>query len=252
MCQRRVTCAILAVLAAHTTAIAGDFRVPKPSAPRVTYDWTGFYVGGHVGAGFSYRNWTLAPGATTEAGAAVLLGGQAGFNYQIGKLVTGVEADGSWGNLKDENFCPDGVNTCWTRQNWLATVTGRIGVTYDMALFYVKGGAAFTRSEHFITAQIPSPLDERGTRRRSGGTAGFGMEYALWNSWTMRLEYDYLDFGSRSVAMSNIATGQFAENSLLQQKAHEVKLGLNYLFNPGNWMPVPPPQKNSGEPTPQR
>src|SRR5260370_33356268 len=78
------------------------------------------------------------------------------------------------------------------------------------------------------------------------------MEYALWNSWTMRLEYDYLDFGSRSVAMSNIATGQFAENILVRQKAHEVKLGLNYLFNPGNWMPVSPPQKKSSEPQPQR
>ena len=36
-----------------------------------------------------------------------MAGGQVGFNYQIGRLVAGVEADGSWGNLKDENFCPD-------------------------------------------------------------------------------------------------------------------------------------------------
>jgi opacity protein-like surface antigen len=252
MSQRRVTCAILAVLAAHTTASAGDFPGLKPSAPVATYDWTGFYVGGHLGGGFSYRNWTLAPGATAEAGDAVLLGGQAGFNYRLGKLVTGVEADASWGNLKDENFCPDGINTCWTRQNWLATVTGRIGLTYDMALFYVKGGAAFTRTDHFVTAQIPSPFDERGTSRRTAPTGGFGMEYALWNGWTMRLEYDYLDFGSRSVAMSNIATGQFAESILLRQKAHEVKLGLNYLFNPGNWMPVYVQQKQSSEPQPQR
>src|SRR6202022_3752896 len=139
MCQRRIRYAILTVLAAHTTAIAGDILVQKRSTVTTTYDWTGFYIGGHVGAG-----------APLEAGDAVLLGGQAGLNYQFGKLVAGVEADGSWGNLKDENFCPDGMNTCWTRQNWLATVSGRIGVTYEMALFYVKGGAAFTRTEHFI------------------------------------------------------------------------------------------------------
>jgi outer membrane immunogenic protein len=94
-------------------AAAADARVRSRPAPALvsSYDWTGFYLGGHAGAGFSYRDWALAAGATTEAGDAVLLGGQAGFNYQIGKLVAGVEADGSWGNLKDENFCPDGVNT---------------------------------------------------------------------------------------------------------------------------------------------
>jgi hypothetical protein len=69
------------------------------------------------------------------------------------------------------------------------------------------------------------------------------MEYALWNSWTLRLEYDYLDFGSRSFAMANIATGAFAENVVVRQNAHEVKLGLNYLFNASNWAPSLQQQK---------
>src|SRR5207253_2399401 len=83
-----------------------------------------------------------------------------------------------------------------------------------------------------------SPLDESGGGRIRGRTVGAGMEYALWGNWTMRLEYDYLDFGARSVAMNNIATGDFAENVLVRQKAHEVKLGLNYLFNANNWTPA--------------
>ena len=74
--------------------------------------------------------------------------------------------------------------------------------------------------------------------RRNGWTVGAGMEYALWRSWTLKLEYDYLEFGSRSLALTNIATGAFAENLMLREKAHEVKLGLNYLFNANNWAPV--------------
>ncbi len=254
MWERRVACAVLWTLITGSAALAADARVlARPSAaPLATfYDWTGFYVGGHVGAGFSYRDWSLVTGATAEAGDAVMIGGQVGVNYQLGRVVVGVEGDGSWGNLKDENICPDGINTCWTRQSWLATITGRIGITYDTALFYIKGGAAYTRADHFITAQIPSPLDESGGGRIRGRTVGAGMEYALGNSWTMRLEYDYLDFGSRTVDMNNIATGQFAENILVRQKAHEVKLGLNYLFNANNWMPVFP-RKKSNEPEPKR
>jgi opacity protein-like surface antigen len=187
----------------------------------------------------------LREGATADAGDAAMVGGQVGYNYQIGKWVLGVEGDAAWGNLKDESVCPDGINACWTRQNWLATVTGRVGYAFDQALFYVKAGAAFTHADYFKTAPIPSVFDERGGGRREGWTAGAGMEYALWNNWTMRLEYDYLDFGSRTFALNNVATSTFAENVTARQNAHEVKLGLNYLFNGSQWPPVfPEPKKN--------
>jgi opacity protein-like surface antigen len=241
---------------ASGAAQAADALMPMKAPPLVAaYSWSGLYVGGHLGAGFSYRYWTVADGATSEVGDAVMLGGQIGYNYQIGNLVMGVESEAAWGNLKDENVCPDGVNTCWTRQNWLATVTGRLGYAFNQALFYVKGGAAFTRSDYFKTAPFPSVLDERGGGRRDGWTAGTGMEYALWNNWAVRLEYDYLDFGSRTFALNNIATGMFAENVTVRQKAHEVKLGLNYLFNASQWPPVFPTPQNSkaaSEPEPKR
>jgi outer membrane immunogenic protein len=245
--------AVVAVLASGS-AQAADALVPTKAPPFVAaYNWSGPYVGGHVGAGFSYRNWTLGDGSLAEAGDAAMLGGQIGFNYQVGPWVLGVEGDAAWGNLKDEGGCPDGVTRCWTRQNWLATATGRIGYAFDQALFYLKGGAAFTRADYFKTAPIPSVFDERGGGRRDGWTAGAGMEYALWNNWTVRLEYDYLDFGSRTFAMNNIATAAFAENATVRLKAHEVKLGLNYLFNASQWPPVfPAPQKTASEPEPKR
>jgi opacity protein-like surface antigen len=258
MCERLIACAVVAasIAGSAAAATAADIAVlaRRAPAPITAYDWTGVYIGGHAGGGFSYRDWTLVDGSILEVGDAAMIGGQLGLNYQLGKWVVGVEADLAWGNLKDESFCPDGTNTCWTRQTWLGTVTGRIGYAFDSALFYLKGGAAFTRSDYFKTAQLPSVLDEKGGGRRNGWTVGAGMEYALWRSWTLKLEYDYLDFGSRSFAMSNIATGAFAENVVLRQKAHEVKLGLNYLFNANNWMPLFPQKKSktASEPDPKR
>src|SRR5437867_2050364 len=127
---------------------------------------------------------------------------------------------------------------------------------YNWSGLYVGGhlGAAFTRADYFKTTAIPSPLDKKGGGSRTGWTAGAGMEYALWNNWAVRLEYDYLDFGSRTFAMNNIASGAFAENATVRLKAHEVKLGLNYLFNPGNFNPIvlPAGQTKQTEPEPQR
>src|SRR5260370_38203842 len=106
-------------------AQAADALVSTKAPPFVAaYNWSGLYVGGHLGAGFSYRNWTLSDGSLAEAGDAAMLGGQIGFNYQVGKWVLGAEGDPAWGNLKAESGCPERINTCWTRSGWLATPTG--------------------------------------------------------------------------------------------------------------------------------
>jgi opacity protein-like surface antigen len=249
MCESRIAWAMLVLLVSAGASFAADLPLMARKAPFVqpSYDWTGLYVGAHIGAGFSYRNWTVTEGETVDAGDAAMLGGQVGYNVQLGRWVAGIEADASWGNLKDESLCPDGANTCWTRQHWLSTATARLGYAFDPTLFYVKGGAAFTHADFFKTAQIPSPLDERGGGGRTGWTVGAGMDYALANSWILRLEYDYLDFGSRTITMNNIATGAFAENLIVRNNAHEVKLGLNYLFNAANWTPALAPRRNEPE-----
>jgi opacity protein-like surface antigen len=249
MCESRIAWAMLVLLVSAGASFAGDLPLTARKAPFVqrSYDWTGLYVGPHIGAGFSYRNWTVTEGETVDAGDAAMLGGQVGYNVQLGRWVAGIEADASWGNLKDESLCPDGANTCWTRQHWLSTATARLGYAFDPALFYVKGGAAFSHADFFKTAQIPSSFDERGGGDRTGWTVGAGMDYALANSWILRLEYDYLDFGSRTITMNNIATGAFAENLIVRNNAHEVKLGLNYLFNAANWTPALAPRRNEPE-----
>ena len=101
MCERSIGYAMVAMLMGAVGAQTADPSIPMPkdSTPRPAYDWTGIYIGGHIGAGVSYRDWTLVDGRISEAGDALLVGGQAGVNYQIGKWVIGAEADASWGNL---------------------------------------------------------------------------------------------------------------------------------------------------------
>src|SRR5947209_1627618 len=111
MCKLLAACAV-AIALMGGSAGAADLKVQRRGATLagVDYDWSGAFLGAHLGAGFSYRDWTLVGGATSEAGDAAMLGGQIGYNYQVGKTVVGVEADLSWGNLKDESLCPDGSN----------------------------------------------------------------------------------------------------------------------------------------------
>src|ERR1700730_2736941 len=100
MRARSMGYAMLVLLMRAAGAEAADAAIPmrKASAPIPAYGWTGIYIGGHIGAGVSYRDWTLIDGRISEAGDALLLGGQIGVNYQIGKWVFGAEGDASWGN----------------------------------------------------------------------------------------------------------------------------------------------------------
>src|SRR5207253_5189332 len=86
-----------------TGAMAADltrpvYKAPPAGALPVTYDWTGFYVGGHVGYGWAKKDWQDSFGLfnlSTDPNG-FLGGGQVGFNYQIGQFVLGAEGDFSW------------------------------------------------------------------------------------------------------------------------------------------------------------
>src|SRR5262245_8206755 len=224
-CAVLPSAALIGLLASGPGIAADAPAVPKPLPFPI--NWTGFYAGGHIGAGFAYRDWVLGDGsAVSNQGSTFIAGGQAGFNYQVGRWVLGAEGDLAWGNFRDENFCPDGLTVCRTRQTWLATATGRLGYAFDPALFYLKGGAAFTRLDHFRVAMFPAVPDTAGSDHRVGWTAGAGIEMALSRSWSVKFEYDYLDFGRDAIALRNVATGAFAETISVTHRAHEAKLGF--------------------------
>lgn len=237
---------ILAVFAASAgPAVAADLPARMPyKAPvyAIPFSWTGLYIGGHLGGGFATSDWidTGFPGGTAGLDdgnpkpSGFVGGGQIGYNYQFDRLVLGVEADGDWASLKDTagGCFQDPTQSCTTKAHWFATLTGRLGFTWDRALFYAKGGAAWGHFKY----DNPTPVgflstDYSASETRSGWTVGGGIEYAFADHWSARLEYDYLDFGTSTptfVGNNPADTFIFTEN--LTNRVHMVTVGVNYLF----------------------
>jgi outer membrane immunogenic protein len=216
--------ALLASTALTGTAFGADIarRAPVASQP-VAYgvNWTGFYVGAHIGGawtegGDNFWDPVTAAWWNTDDSSGFIGGGQIGFNYQIGQWVLGVEGDISWTDLGNDNR--DLANYYSRSTDWFATVTGRLGYAWDNWLLYVKGGGAWADGNDYYWNR---PLWQ-GDGSRSGWAVGAGLEWAWTPNWSVKLEYNYLDFGSDHDAWFNTWDHDY--------QIHAVKVGINYRF----------------------
>ena len=105
-------------------------------------------------------------------------------------------------------------------------MTGRIGAAFDRLLVYGKGGLAIARNKDSFTDL--SLNTSSTTLTRTGWTAGAGLEYALNRNWSVRLEYDYLGFGSKQLNFATPALGPVTPTASLN--VQEIKAGLNFKF----------------------
>lgn len=239
-------------LALSGAALGADLpRVESPAIPAqpmLDYSWTGFRAGMHFGYGWSTNDWTLLRNAGFAAGnpsgqigsvvtahdADGVLGGlQLGYDYQFSSLVLGAGADFAWTGMKgSSNWLggPAGTNfrDARTSFNWLGTLTGRIGFAFDRTLLYVKGGGAWANVEYNHTGGGNAPRYLSGSATRAGWLVGAGVEHAWQNNWSMKIEYNYIDFGSKRVALTDDTRSAIFG---IETKAHTVKLGLNYRFD---------------------
>jgi outer membrane immunogenic protein len=222
-------------------AVAADIPMPvkaRPYAVAPAFNWTGFYVGGHVGYGWARKEWTDPLGPPFDAGAHTAtgwLGGvQAGYNYQIGSVVLGIEGTYSWAKLKGSHINPlevPPVDVLETKVHSIATAAGRIGYAFDRALIYAKGGAAWIKDSYAIIDL--GIIEGIAQETRTGWLAGAGVEYAFWQNWSARLEYNYMDFGTRRVnfidpgAPAGTPTTPFD----IRQRVQTLTLGVNYRFS---------------------
>jgi outer membrane immunogenic protein len=208
-------------------APAMPVKAPIAYAPKL-YDWTGLYVGGHIGGGYSESSWTdpiTGIGNGTFNNFGFLGGAQAGANVQFNRLVLGLEGDFSWTSLKasSRDSIGEGISTTVP---WTSTITGRVGAAFDRLLVYAKGG--------FALAQDQSSLTDLGGNTatnsflRKGWTVGAGIEYALDDHWSAKIEYDYLGFGSQAMSFTTPLETVGSNASLNVQ---EVKAGINFRFN---------------------
>jgi outer membrane immunogenic protein len=241
--MRNVLLATVAIAALSATAAsAADMGRPYTKAPvyaAPVYNWTGFYVGAHIGAGFGDDSdgvFTGAPGPapafTSNSSDAVFLGGgQIGADYQFApNWLIGIEGQISALASNDRSFTVGAISLT-DRTEWLASVTGRLGYTWGPGLIYAKGGVAF-RDDNGVSvslAGVAQPFTL--SREQTGYTVGGGLEYMFAPSWSAKVEYQYYNF-DRTDVFSPLtftpATGVSYETDI-----HTVKVGLNYRFNWG-------------------
>jgi outer membrane immunogenic protein len=198
-------------------------KAARVQPPRY-YDWTGFYLGINGGWGESRSRFNfegLGDSTGHFGGSGWQAGGTAGFNYQMGPAVMGIESDGDWSNLSGSTNCPAAGLTCQVQNDWLATVRGRVGVAFDRFLPYVTGGLAVGD----INANVSGIGSATATN--AGWTVGGGFEYALGNNWSTKLEYLHVNLGGFDCGTACSATPP----ATVRMDEDLVRGGINYKFD---------------------
>ena len=242
---------------------AADLSQPSYKSPAYTspagYSWAGFYAGANLGYHFGKdaTSTTADPTGWTGAGAAAIdattpgsvspkgfIGGlQAGYNWQFGKFVAGVEADVNFmsgsASRSVTNFpviAPADVFTTSAQTSFLATVRPRLGyAVWDRGLFYGTAGLAVARlkfSDSFGSFSNTSIAAVDTTKTKMGWTIGAGFEYGFSQSWTVRIEYLYADLGSTDTQIPSCIGCTAGSDITVHHKYTDniVRLGVNYRF----------------------
>jgi high affinity Mn2+ porin len=220
------------------SARAADVLVALPvKAPRIkpVFDWSGLYVGGHVG----YGGGSFGPGTNPLPQQGIffphsitgLIGGyQAGYNLQLpNKWVLGVEADISFTSPLDRpKLAPAPFNTTF---DYFGTARGRIGYAFGTWLPYVTGGAAWGRTRVDLNDADGEVVGNK-SRVHLGWVAGAGLEVAMGGNWSGKVEYNYIDLGARTYGLGDVPLPDVR----VDPQVHAVKLGLNYrLWDTPPW-----------------
>jgi hypothetical protein len=114
-----------------------------PAYVAAVYDWSGFYVGAHVGGAWDSDSFAFSPAKThtTNKASSAFGGGQVGYNFQISSFVWGVEGDASGAGLSGSSPCPNPFFTCGHKIDFLASLRARLVLRLPIA-FCSMGPAA--------------------------------------------------------------------------------------------------------------
>jgi high affinity Mn2+ porin len=222
-------------------------KAPPPVAS-AAYDWTGFYLGAHLGYAGGSSHWSTsgASGAFSlyqgfdafKDTGSYFEGFQAGYNSMLpNRIVIGAELDATFPSFRNKAGVSIGGNSALPspfgpetyQETMLAsgTVRGRIGYAPADWLFYATGGFAWTYDRLTLT-QLANGTTDMPFLWRFGWAAGGGVEAAIAPHWTARLEYLFTDYGAASMTFPS--TGQRFNSDFL---VSELRVGLNYRFGDG-------------------
>ncbi|GJD61806.1 outer membrane protein [Methylobacterium frigidaeris] len=239
--------ALTAALAAASPGSAADLprRAAPPPAftPVPVFTWTGFYAGLNAGAGFggaggTFTDTTYGTVSPGSRDAAFVGGGQIGYNYQItpgSGFVVGAEADIQGTTFGRARSGLVGTTTFYDigpSLDWFGTVRGRIGYAFDRFLVYGTGGFAYgsgstPSNASYYTGTLPGSF-------RTGWTAGGGVEYAITDRLSARIEALYVSLernGGSGSLIYDTATAAYYGLGKPKSEFGVVRAGLNYRFS---------------------
>jgi outer membrane immunogenic protein len=220
-----------ALMAVAAPAYAADMpartytKAPVYTPPQAIYNWTGFYIGGHLGGAWAGDN-------SFQGSDGRFLGGvQGGFDYQFAtNWVIGAEAQYSRLANSAGGVAFPGGGLITSKNDQIGSATGRVGYTWGPGLLYAKGGYAWRDNPNLgvSVGGTPAAFTTDGNHR-DGWTVGAGLEYMFAPNWSAKAEYQYYNFGDTTFTSGPAALA----GTRFRDDDHTVKLGVNYRFGWG-------------------
>jgi outer membrane immunogenic protein len=240
--RKLLLCAVgLISLSAAVPVCAADLASSRsyPPLPTAGYNWSGFYLGINGGGGWGHNCWTntssfgiptvpsFAEGCNTASGGMV--GGQAGYRWQMNSFVFGLEAQGDWVNLSGSNASLFNLGTSnQTKTNVLGLFTGQVGYAWNNVLGYLKGGAALAGNRY--NGLFTGVAFDQATETRLGAVVGVGIEFGFAPCWSLALEYDHAFMGTQNLTFTAVPVAGLARNDDISQGIDMVTARINYRF----------------------
>jgi outer membrane immunogenic protein len=222
---------------ANADGPARDRYPYTPYAPAYqAYDWSGFYIGGHLGAAHVATQWTFT-GPTElldQSQVGFSGGGQIGAQKQWGKAVLGIEVSYTWTDAEQTTGSAVVVGTSRSSDMTnLILATGRLGYAHDNMLAYAKGGYATADVDFRSSVTSTGVVTTSSSGRENGWVAGLGLDYGLTPNISIGVEYNYLHLNvagrSQIPTPAGLAGSQVNEGGIDMQM---VVARLNFKFGP--------------------
>lgn len=241
--MKRFLLATVSMVALTSAARAADMPAAMPTkermyAPAPVASWDGAYFGVQGGVVRRDTTNTYSPFDLTQAGSKTggSGGALAGYNWQQGSFVYGLEGDWNWVSAKSSALGPGLLSSYDV--SWLATIRARAGLAFDSTLFYLTGGAAFGHVKDSVAflpgLGIAARTSYTQDQTKAGWAAGVGVEHMLAPNWTARAEFRFADLGKSNAncvpGTSSCGTSDRTDfgNTLMMGI-----VGVNYKFGAG-------------------
>ena len=192
-------------------------------SPTPASGWDGFYAG--INAGYGWGNMARQPvgGGTRveQPTGGWQLGGQAGYNVDLGGFVLGAEGDLQFASIAHEQDL-GGTGQLKTGTDFYGTLRGRAGVTFGTVMPYVTAGLAAGRASASLTDTANVVTSQSATH--VGWTLGAGLEAQATDQISIKAEYLYVDLGTQTY------NGLPIGNQDITQRFSVIRGGVNYKF----------------------